>query len=81
MIKKKNIIGICGSASQNSGNLSILKWVAELEKSDFNMEIIDNLTSLPHFTTELTDKNVPEKIIEFRNKISNVIIRIMMFLE
>ncbi|MBU2998095.1 NAD(P)H-dependent oxidoreductase [Cellulophaga baltica] len=71
MIEKKNIIGICGSASQNSGNLSILKWISELEKTDFNIEIIDDLTSLPHFRTELTDKNVPEKIIEFRNKISN----------
>ena len=71
MIEKKKIIGICGSASQNSGNLSILKWIAELEKSDFNIEIIDNLTDLPHFKTELTDKNVPEKIIDFRNKISN----------
>ncbi|MFI1773319.1 NADPH-dependent FMN reductase [Thalassobellus citreus] len=71
MTKKKNIIGICGSASQNSGNLAILKELAELGKADFNIEILDNLTELPHFKTELTDKNVPEKIIEFRNKIAN----------
>lgn len=71
MIEKKNIIGICGSASRNSVNLSILKLIAELENSNFNMEIIDDLTELPHFKTELTDKNVPEIIVEFRNRIAN----------
>lgn len=70
MIDKKNIIGICGSASRNSANLSILKFIAESEKSNFNIEIIDNLTDLPHFKTELTDKNVPEVIVEFRNRIA-----------
>ncbi|WP_298782671.1 NADPH-dependent FMN reductase [uncultured Polaribacter sp.] len=71
MIEKKNIIGICGSASPNSANLSILKWIAESNKSDFNLEIIDDLTGLPHFKTELTDKNVPKQVVDFRNKIEN----------
>ena len=68
---KKNIIGICGSASQNSANLSILKWIAKLVESDFNVEIVDNLTDLPHFKTELTDKNVPKDIVDLRVKIEN----------
>lgn len=71
MIEKKNIVGICGSASRNSANLSILKWIAEMEKSDFNLEIIDTLTELPHFKTELTEINVPENIVAFRNRIAN----------
>lgn len=71
MTKKKKIIGICGSASRNSANLSILKIIAELGESDFELKIVDNLTDLPHFKTELTDKNVPEKIIGFRNRIAN----------
>jgi chromate reductase, NAD(P)H dehydrogenase (quinone) len=66
---KKKIIGICGSASQKSGNLSILKFIAESEKTEFDFEIIDDLTVLPHFKTELTDVNVPEKIVDFRNKV------------
>jgi len=70
-MKKKNIIGICGSASRNSANLSILKWISESVKSDFNFEIIDDLSKLPHFKTELTDKNVPEQIVHFRDKIEN----------
>ena len=71
MTGNKNIIGICGSASQNSANLTILKWVAEFGEPEFNLEIIDNLTELPHFKTELTDKNVPEKITDLRNRILN----------
>jgi NAD(P)H-dependent FMN reductase len=69
MTKKLNILGINGSASQNSSNLAILKYVAELGQSNYNLTIIDDLTELPHFKTELTDHNVPEKIIEFRTQI------------
>ncbi len=69
MDDKKKIIGICGSASQNSGNLAILKFISESEKSEFNFEIIEDLTDFPHFRTDQTDKNVPEKIADFRNKI------------
>ena len=71
MAEKKKILGICGSASRNSANLAILKIIAEFGKSDFELEIVDNLTELPHFKTELTDKNVPEKIVGFRNRIAN----------
>ncbi len=71
MNKKLNILGINGSASKNSSNLSILNRIAELGKSKFDLNIIDDLTELPHFKTELTDNNVPQKIIEFRNQIEN----------
>ncbi len=71
MNTKKKIIGICGSASQNSGNLTILKYLSTLEQSEMEWEIIEDLTKFPHFKTELTDENVPEKITDFRNKISN----------
>jgi len=69
MNNKKKIIGICGSASRNSGNQAILKYIAESEKSEFDFEIIEDLTEFPHFRTELTDENVPKKIGAFRNKI------------
>jgi len=72
MIKKKTILGICGSASKNSINLSILNWIREQVEPDFNFEIIEDLTELPNFKTELTDKNTPQKIIELRGRIENV---------
>lgn len=69
MVNKKRIIGICGSASQNSANLSILKFIAESGKYELDFEIIDDLAEFPHFRTELTSSNIPEKIVDFRNKI------------
>ncbi len=69
MNDKTKIIGICGSASQNSANLAILKYIAESEKSEFDFEMIEELTEFPHFRTELTDEGVPEKILDFRSKI------------
>ncbi len=68
---KRKIIGICGSASQKSGNLAILNYIADSGKSDFDFELIDDLTEFPHFRTELTDENVPDKIVDFREKILN----------
>ncbi|MBI1223081.1 MAG: FMN reductase [Bacteroidetes bacterium] len=65
------ILGICGSASRNSGNLAILKFIADSEKAAFDFELIEDLTDFPHFRTELTEVNVPEKIVGFRNKIAN----------
>ncbi|WP_339924080.1 NAD(P)H-dependent oxidoreductase [uncultured Cyclobacterium sp.] len=70
MKTNKTILGICGSASKNSGNLALLKYLTELGKADFNMELLDDLTELPHFQTALTENNVPEKIIVLREKIT-----------
>jgi len=70
MNNKKKVIGICGSASRNSGNLAILKFISESEKSELDFEIIDDLSNFPHFRTEQTDENVPGEIVDFRNKIS-----------
>jgi len=71
MFKKKTIIGICGSASSNSANLSILKQIAQFSESHFELDIIDDLSILPHFKTALTDKDTPEIITKFREKIKN----------
>ncbi len=70
MKNKKKIIGICGSASKDSGNLSILNYLATAAKSEFDFEIIADLSCFPHFRTELTDENVPPEILAFRNKVS-----------
>ncbi|UII24241.1 NADPH-dependent FMN reductase [Fulvivirga ligni] len=69
MSKKLKIIGICGSASQNSGNLAILKFISECMKAEFDIQLIDDLAQFPHFRTELTTENTPEKISEFRNAV------------
>ncbi|MGL1885027.1 MAG: NAD(P)H-dependent oxidoreductase [Reichenbachiella sp.] len=65
----KNILGICGSASSNSSNLTILKSIASVGQSDFELTLIDDLSELPHFKTELTESNVPAKIVALRKAI------------
>ena len=65
----KHVLGICGSASQNSTNLSILRRIAALSAANFRMEIIDDLTVFPHFTTAQTLAHVPKQIEEIRAKI------------
>lgn len=71
MPKKLNILAINGSASKHSSNLVVLNAIKEIGKSAINMDVIDDLSQLPHFKTELTDINVPKKIVDFRNKIKS----------
>ncbi|TNE79937.1 MAG: NAD(P)H-dependent oxidoreductase [Bacteroidetes bacterium] len=66
----KKVLGICGSASRNSANLSLLQKVAELGHADFTLEIFDTLHLLPHFQTELSDTNTPDAIQAIRSKIA-----------
>lgn len=68
-MSRKKIIGINGSASKNSTNLSILNYIAPLINSEFEFKIISSLAELPHFQTELTDENIPEEVLKFRNEI------------
>jgi chromate reductase, NAD(P)H dehydrogenase (quinone) len=71
MRRKKTVVGINGSASQNSSNLSILKFISELRPLAFELVIIEDLSDLPHFRTELSDNDVPAKVVEFRKRIAD----------
>ncbi|MCB0689171.1 MAG: NAD(P)H-dependent oxidoreductase [Saprospiraceae bacterium] len=66
---KKKILGICGSASSNSGNLAILRFIAEIKYVAWKVDMIEDLSDFPHFRTEWTDRDVPQKILELRRKI------------
>src|SRR5690606_3337899 len=71
MSEKLKIIGINGSASKNSSNLSILHIIAGQLKPECQMTIVEDLSELPHFRTHLTDLNTPEEILRFRSEIEN----------
>ena len=70
MSDKKQILAICGSASKNSSNLAILKYIKKHTQANVELTIFDTLSDLPHFQTELTNNNVPKKVVEFRAAIS-----------
>ena len=64
------IFAITGSTRKNSSNYKILKYISENIKTDFEVEIFEDLDELPHFNPDLDTENAPEKIISFRNKIA-----------
>lgn len=66
MTGKRRVVGINGSASQHSANLAILKWIGTFGEPDFDLQILNPLSDLPHFQPERTENDVPERIIEFR---------------
>ncbi|MFY0687910.1 MAG: NAD(P)H-dependent oxidoreductase [Cyclobacteriaceae bacterium] len=53
------ILGINGSASPNSSNLSLLNAIKKMIATKADMNIIDDLSPYPHFDTEKTDGNTP----------------------
>jgi len=66
------ILAITGSTRKNSSNYKILKHISENIKTDFEVEIFEDLDKLPHFNPDLDTDNPPEAIISFRNKVAQV---------
>jgi len=70
MHKKKKILALNGSASGNSSNLALVHHIMGAMGEAYDFFVMDDLTILPHFRTELTDRNIPKQIVEFRNAVS-----------
>ncbi|WP_369827406.1 NADPH-dependent FMN reductase [Flavobacterium sp. AJR] len=70
MDKKKKIFAVSGSTRKNSSNFKILKFISEHINDQFEIEIFEDLESIPHFNPDLDNENVPEIITVFRNKIT-----------
>ncbi len=66
----KKIVAIVGSASANSSNLAIVKYLESLSSSEIDFEIIDDLKHYPHFAPELSVENTPVEIVQFRASIA-----------
>lgn len=66
---KKKIIAVSGSIRKNSSNFKILKFISEHINSRYEVEIFEDLESIPHFNPDLDTENPPEKVTLFRNKI------------
>ncbi len=69
-MNKKNIFVIIGSASNQSANLKLVDYLANLTKEDFNLTIFNDLKTLPHFDPEQSTDNPPQSIIDFREAIN-----------
>lgn len=69
MIAKKNILAICGSTRKQSANKDIINVIAKLSQDHLIINNFD-ITILPHFNQDLTNENIPESVIAFREAIS-----------
>ncbi len=69
MTEKKNILAIIGSASSSSTNLQLVEKIADLIPENFQLNIYNDLKTLPHFDPETSANNPPEEVINFRKKI------------
>lgn len=67
---KPTVLAICGSTRSQSTNLQIIKAIAQLAANDFNIEIYQHLTELPHFNPDSDKDEVPEIVQAFRNQIN-----------
>lgn len=63
------IIAITGSTRKNSSNYKILKHISEQIKAGFEVEIFEDLDTIPHFNPDLDTENPPKEVASLRNKI------------
>lgn len=70
-MSKGKVFAICGSTRAQSANLSIIQYVAEIVSNEFEVEIYNDLASLPHFNPDLDTDSAPEIVEQLRNKIRN----------
>jgi chromate reductase len=71
MDKKRKIFAISGSTRKNSSNENILKTISELFKEELEVEIFNQIDTIPHFNPDLDNDGAPQSIKNFRLKIEN----------
>jgi len=70
MIKnRKKILAISGSTRKESTNQSILKAIARLYSENLEVEMYQQLATLPHFNPDLDGQEVETSIVTLRNAI------------
>lgn len=67
--KTIKVFAITGSTRKNSSNYKILKFISENIRAEFEIEIFEDLASVPHFNPDLDTESPPKEVQEFRDKI------------
>ena len=70
-MKKKQLIALNGSATRESSNAVILQYVKSILADEIEMEIMDDLSILPHFDTSISIDNCPLVVQDFLSKIES----------
>lgn len=69
MNTKTRLLAINGSASPDSSNYALLRQIAAFCPPETDIEILEDLSVLPHFNTARTEQNVPSPVQAFRKQI------------
>ncbi len=69
MAQKKNILAICGSTREKSANKDIINTIAKLGIEHISITNFD-ISTLPYFNQDITNENVPDSVIQFREAIN-----------
>jgi len=69
MTQKKDIFVIIGSASQDSTNEKLVAYFKRLTYGYFNLTVLKDLKTFPHFDPNLSVENTPKQIVAFRKEI------------
>jgi NAD(P)H-dependent FMN reductase len=67
-MNKLNVLIIIGSASKNSSNSRLMEVFQEVTRSDFEIVIVEDLETLPHFDPSLTE-SLPTPVVSILSKI------------
>ena len=65
----KKVIAICGSTRSASSNLDYIKAIAILAKDQFEIEVFEGLSAIPHFNPDLDNNDPPAAVLAYRNKL------------
>lgn len=66
----KKILAICGSTRANSANAQIIDAIASLATDTLAITVYDNLTRLPYFNQDISEKDITEPVKHFRNAVA-----------
>lgn len=63
----KNILAICGSTRQHSSNHQLIKCIASIFSEQVQINLLHNISTLPHYNPDDDKEKAPEAVTHFRN--------------
>lgn len=67
---KKRVMAISGSTRTNSTNLQLIHAIAALAAHTFDIDIYNEIATLPHFNPDLDHEPAPDEVNTFRQRLA-----------
>lgn len=68
-MRKYNVLAISGSTRKESSNLNFIHAISALAADLFNVEVYNELVTIPHFNPDFDNDQPPEGVLRFRAKL------------